>query len=142
MKTTLLALIMIGTSATAMAAKTTKIKCHQIDSVHGYSEIYEFKLNSKKEILTVDSTNWNDKENKIAGSGSTYYAEKEHLVPEAVEDVLIYKYTFQDEGDVDYPGPVTDVRITLPQTLKGPATVELIYDDGHQGYDNFELDCK
>jgi len=141
MKKALLAGLVLTTSLSAFANKT--IQCVETSAnKNGSREIFTIELNDKNQILKIDENGWDEKSNKALGGGTFGYYDKKPLKPEVTKNSLEYSYTIQDEGDIDYPPPPTDITLDLSPTLTGPAEFTAMYDDGHSGSDHFDLNCK
>lgn len=139
----LFSLAILVSSLTAFSK--TQLQCDEL-AVNKYNQHERFVilLDDSNRIEKMRDYVWDDKKNIVSGSGSAAYdvtTQTPALGYEAEEGNLIYTFQFQDEGDVDYPGPVTNVQITLSQSLIGAANVELIYDDSRQGIDSFTTNC-
>jgi hypothetical protein len=117
------------------------VQCEETTSNNsGSREKFEFEINEKNQLVTVKSINWSDKTNSQAGDGGLGYHEKS-LNSKTKHGAYVFTYKFQDEGDGDYKGPVTDVTVTLSPDFSH-ASVNASYDDGASGSDTFDLVCK
>lgn len=131
--------------STLIASAQTKLQCDELQSKSRTShERFLFTLDSANRITEMQDVIWNDVTDSISGSTSNSFQptnENPALAFEREDGTLVYNYQTQDEGDIDFPGPLVDGMVVLSQDLVGDATVRISYDDGHQGLDIFELSC-
>ena len=132
--------------AGSAALANAQIQCdEEITSEHRHHQRFEIEINEKNQLVSMQDINWNDRTNSQAGLGANGYHGSKPLKAIIEKDRLVYKFTTQNEGDGDYPGPATEVTVNISKLFSGTAEVAANYanyKNGKSEIEIFDLNCK